>query len=141
MTKHTETNSRFIRHGRWVAQPARIHKEGLTTTVFTNPLDPERRSLDAIDLYNALITTYVVKRHQLDEQESYQTAITFSEDLHVSVQNTNPELGIFIKQLESIKQTSALLTPMVAFLANKHFQHSKLSREKTNKKVSEKILS
>ena len=113
MKKH---NTGPIRHGCLLAKPSRLIKEGRRTTVFTDRLDPHKKELDDIDLYNALISTRIAAKSLSDlNTTQYRTAIPYDAHLTLFVEYTGKELWRF---LDSITQTrnEPLLSPLAALL-------------------------
>ena len=81
MKKH---NTGPIRHACLLAKPSRLIKEGRRTTVFTDRLDPHKKELDDIDLYNALISTRIAAKSLSDlNTTQYRTAIPY--DAHLTL--------------------------------------------------------
>ena len=118
MTRHIPPKSNLVRHGRLVASPKNVAEGPKCVTVFTDPLDPEKTSVDTVDIYNALITTHVVKNagRYPTCSKRYRTAISCGDGLTLLVVNSNPLINEFIKQVEDSNVKEALLSPFAALM-------------------------
>lgn len=118
MTRKTQSKSNLVRHGRLVARPKNVAEGPKCVTVFTDPLDPERSSVDAVDIYNALLTTHAVKMAGRDPTSSkrFRTAITCGNGITLLVLNSNPSATEFIERIGKSPGQDALLSPMAALM-------------------------
>ena len=106
----------------WIAKPNSVFLDGDTRVVLIDTLTPDR--LDRVDLYNALLTSYVVARTHNDECQTI-AAIKFA-NTSLVVQKMPTQLRHFIQKTET-HRTRPLLVPLAALLVSGERSRSKTS--------------
>lgn len=97
----------------WIAKPDSVNQNDNTRIVLTDTLTPDR--LDRVDLYNALLTSYVVAQAQNDDCQNI-ASIKFA-DTSLVIHKMPVRLSRFIQKTE-IHRTRPLLVPLAALLAS-----------------------
>ena len=117
MTASTQPKHQPVRYKCFIANPYRIVMKDNRVTVFTLPLDPTGSAFDRVDIFNALLTTYVVKKSDRStiSRTPFKTALLLGGGLTLYVVDQNSDVRQFVNKIES-SRTAPLLTPQGALI-------------------------